>query len=82
MNSKKIVREIMKLRGHTYESLANELGYEKPNRVSERLRGTTEMRVDTLVKLLSEMNCELIIKSKLQDKSEWTVTIDSKGETE
>ena len=82
MNSKKIVREIMKLRGHTYESLANKLGYEKPNRVSERLRGATEMRVDTLVKLLLEMDCELVIKSKLTDKSEWTVTIDSKGETE
>ena len=82
MNSKKIVREVMKLRGHTYESLANKLGYEKPNRVSERLRGTTEMRVDTLVKLLSEMDCELVIKSKLQDKSEWVVSIEGKGETE
>ena len=77
MNSKKIVREVMKLRGHTYESLANKLGYEKPNRVSERLRGTTEMRVDTLVKLLSEMDCELVIKSNLHDKSEWTVSIET-----
>lgn len=77
MNSKKIVREMMKQRGHTYESLADKLGYEKPNRVSERLRGTTEMRVDTLVKLLSGMDCELIIKSKLQDKSEWVITLDN-----
>lgn len=77
MNSKKIVREVMKLRGHTYESLALKLGYEKPNGVSERLRGTTEMRVDTLIKFLSEMDCELVIKSKLQDKSEWVVSIES-----
>lgn len=82
MNSKKIVREVMKLRGHTYESLANKLGYEKPNGVSERLRGATEMRVDTLIKFLSEMDCKLVIKSELQDKSEWTVSIDSKEETE
>ena len=77
MNSKKIVREIMKLRGHTFESLANKLGYEKPNRVSERLRNSGEMRVDTLVKFLSEMDCELVIKSKLQDKEEWVVGLDT-----
>ena len=77
MNSKKIVREVMKLRGHTYESLANKLGYDKPNCVSERLRGATEMRVDTLLKLLWEMDCELVIKSKLQDKSEWVVSIET-----
>ena len=78
MNSKKIVRDIMKMRGHTFESLAEKLGYEKPNRVSERLRNSGEMRVDTLVKFLSKMDCELVIKSKLQDKEEWVVTLDSK----
>ena len=77
MNSKKIVREIMKLRGHTFESLAKKMGFELPNRVSERLRGTTEMRVDTLVKFLAEMDCELVIKSKLQDKDEWVVSLDT-----
>lgn len=78
MNSKQIVREIMKMRGHTYESLSKKLGYEKPNRVSERLRNDGEMRVDTLVKFLSQMDCELIIKSKLQDKEEWKVSLDVK----
>ena len=76
MNSKKIVRAIMKKRGHTYESLANKLGYEKPNRVSERLRNDGEMRVDTLIRFLTEMDCELVIKSKLQDKEEWVVSLD------
>lgn len=77
MNSKQIVREIMKMRGHTYESLSKKLGYEKPNRVSERLRNDGEMRVDTLVKFLSQMDCELVIKSKLQDKEEWKVSLDN-----
>lgn len=80
MNSKKIVRNIMKMRGHTYESLANKLGYEKPNRVSERLRNSGEMRVDTLVKFLAEMDCELIIKSKLQGKEEWIVSLDTEDD--
>lgn len=79
MNSKKIVREIMKLRGHTFESLAKKMGFEKPNRVSERLRGATEMRVDTLVKMLSEMDCKLVIRSELQDKSEWVVNLDTEN---
>ena len=77
MNSKKIVREVMKLRGHTYESLATKLGFATPSGVSQRLRGNTEMRVDTLIKLLDAMDCELVIKSKLTDKSEWTVAIDT-----
>lgn len=76
MNSKKTVREIMKTRGHTFKSLATKLGFDEPNRVSERLRGTTEMRVDTLIKFLSEMDCELVIRSTLTDKTEWIVTID------
>ena len=75
MNSKQIVREVMKLRGHTYESLASKLGFTKPSGVSERLRGSAEMRVDTLVKMLSEMDCELVIRSNLQDKSEWVVSL-------
>jgi transcriptional regulator with XRE-family HTH domain len=77
MNSKMIVREIMKLRGHTYETLAKKLGLAKPSGVSERLRGTTEMRVDTLVKLLSEMDCQLVIRSTLQDRTEWIVSADT-----
>jgi hypothetical protein len=82
MNSKEIVRAIMKLRGHTYDSLATKLGFKKPSGVSERLRGTTEMRVDTLVKFLSEMDCELVIRSTLKDKSEWIVSLDDKSMTE
>ncbi len=78
MNSKQIVRTIMKMRGHTYDSLSKKLGYDKPNRVSERLRNDGEMRVDTLVKFLAQMDCELVIKSKLQDKEEWTVSLDNK----
>lgn len=78
MNSKKIVKEVMKQRGHTYESLATKLGMKNPSGVSERLRGTTEMRVDTLIKLLAEMDCELVIRSTIpKDKSEWVVSIET-----
>lgn len=87
MNSKAIVREIMTLRNHSYATLAKKLGYVnstngKPltSGISERLRGTQEMRVDTLVSFLEALDCELIIKSTTTDKQEWTVTIDEKVE--
>lgn len=90
MNSKQIVREIMKQKGYSYLLLAKKLGYitdeekekEKVNRVTERLRGKTEMRVDTLVKFLSQMDCELIIKSTTKDNLEWKVTLTDESSNE
>ena len=76
MNSKNIVKEIMKQRGHTNASLANKLGFATSSGVSERLRGTTEMRVDTLINLLTAMDCELVIRSKVGDKEKWVVSLD------
>lgn len=85
MKSSDIVKEIMKQRGHTFESLASAIGYVtevngkkkgRANMVSERLRGKQEMRVDTLIKMLDAMDCNLIIQSRLTDKTKWEVTLD------
>ena len=73
MNGKKTVVEIMKARGFTLELLSKKLGYKTASGVSERLRGTQDMRVDTLVKFLEQMDCELIIRSTTKDKLEWKV---------
>lgn len=84
MNAKNTVKEIMKVRGHNNRTLAEKLGYKNqngevlPSGVSERLRGTQEMRVDTLVKFLAELDCELVIKSKTADRREWTITLEDK----
>ena len=84
MNSKDTVKEIMKARGHNYRTLAEKLGYTNQkgealaSGVSERLRGTQEMRVDTLVKFLEALDCELVIKSKTADRQEWTITLEDK----
>ena len=75
MNAKQIVSEIMKKRGFTNSALAEKLNYPTASGVSERLRGKQDMRVDTLVKFLEAMDCEVIIKSKLNDKMEWTVEL-------
>jgi hypothetical protein len=77
MNGKKTVIEIMKLRGFTIELLSKKLGYKTVSGVSERLRGSQDMRVDTLVKFLEQMDCELVIRSTTKDKTEWKISADS-----
>ena len=83
MNSKATVREIMTLRNHSYATLAKKLGYINSNNgkpltsgISERLRGSQEMRVDTLVSFLKALDCELVIRSNTSDRQEWTITLD------
>lgn len=81
MNSKNTVKEIMKMRGHNYRTLAEKLGYVTqsgdvlPSGVANRLNGAQEMRVDTLVKFLIELDCELVIKSKTEDKRKWVISL-------
>ena len=75
MNAKQIVSEVMKKRGFTNSALADKLNYPTPSGVSERLRGKQDMRVDTLVKFLEAMDCEVIVKSKLSDKAEWVIDL-------
>ncbi len=78
-NSKTLVKEIMKIREHNNRTLAKKLGYVSkdndvlPSGVTERLRGTTDMRVDTLVKFLEALDCELVIRSTKADKLEWII---------
>ena len=87
MNAKNTVKEIMKLRGHNTRTLAKKLGYVNKDGdvlhtgVANRLSGAQEMRVDTLVKFLAELDCELVIKSTTTDKAEWTITLEGKEET-
>ena len=84
MNSKDTVKAIMKMRGHSYRTLAQKLGYVAqngdvlPTGIANRLSGAQEMRVDTLIKLLEALDCELVIKSKTTDKQEWVISVDEK----
>lgn len=75
MNAKQIVAEVMKKRGFTNAALADKLNYSTASGVSERLRGKQDLRADTLVKFLEAMDCEVIIKSKLNDKMEWKIDL-------
>ena len=69
------VREVMKANGFTNALLAEKCGYNTPSGVSTKFERKT-MNVDTLIKFLEAMDCELVIRSKTTDKSEWVLKND------
>lgn len=71
MGINETVRDIMNLRGFTNATLAEKCGYTTPSGVSTKLARANGMRVDTLMKFLEAMDCELVVRSKLTDKNEW-----------
>ena len=77
MNGKDVVRQVMKLRGMSATVLSKKLGYATPSGVTERLRGSQDMRADTLAAFLKEMDCEIIVKSKLDDRKKWVINGES-----
>lgn len=74
MNEKQIVREIMKMRGWSQQKLADEAGYKYQTNIASLLsEGAKGMRVDNLLKLLTTMGCELVVRDKMGSKKEWVV---------
>lgn len=77
MNGKQIVTEVMSIRGWSQKKLAEKLGYATATGVANRLNGknTKDMTVDNLVKFLSLMECEVVVRSTTKDKKEWVITL-------
>lgn len=71
MTTADVVRQIMKTRNFTTQTLADKLGYKYASGVSERFR--SDMRVSVLLKMLDAMGCELVVRSKLSDKGQWVI---------
>lgn len=73
MLGKDVVESAMKVRGMSMAVLAEKLGYATPSGVSQRLYGKQDMRVDTLAKFLKALDCKIVIKSNLSDKTVWVI---------
>jgi hypothetical protein len=73
MLGKEVVSKAMKLRGMSTPVLAEKLGYATTSGVSQRLYCKQDMRVDTLAKFLKELDCKIIVKSNLSDKTVWVI---------
>lgn len=80
MLGKEVVVKAMKLRGMSSPVLAEKLGYATPSGVTQRLYCKQDMRVDTLAKFLKALDCKIVIKSNLSDKTVWV--IDGLAETD
>ncbi len=72
---KETIREVMNTKGFTNALLAEKCGYNTPSGVSTKFERKT-MNVNTLIKFLEAMDCELVIRSKTTDKSEWVLKND------
>lgn len=75
-----IVKSIFRERNTSYMSMAKKLGYKHASAVSNRLDDTRPITTDILLKILNELDCDLIIRSRTKDKTEWKITETSKEE--
>ena len=73
MKPSEVIKEIMKLRGFSNQSLATKLGKSTASAVSTKLYREKGMRMDIFLEMVEAMDCEVIIKSKLADKSQWKI---------
>lgn len=73
MLGKEVVEKAMKLRGMSSPVLARKLKYATTSGVTERLYGKQDMRADTLAKFLEALDCEIVIRSTLADKTVWVI---------
>lgn len=80
MLGKEVVAEAMKVRGMSMAVLAEKLGYATTSGVSQRLYCKQDMRVDTLAKFLKALDCKIVVKSNLSDKTVWVINGEDEGE--
>ena len=79
MNEIEVVKTLMRAKGVSNKLLAEKLEYNTPSAVSNRLQGKT-LTVEMLVKLLSAMDCELVIRNKVGDKESFVVDNENRNE--
>ena len=65
MTEKEIVKMVMKSRKVTQEQLANRLGYTGQGVIGRLLTRGGSMRVDNLVKVMNELNYDVVIRDRL-----------------
>ncbi len=75
MNVAEVIKEIMTKRGYTQKYLAEKLGFSTTSGVSEKLRRKEGMRVDTLMKFVNAMECDIVIKSRTSSE-EWKISME------
>lgn len=76
MNEKDIVKEVMKKRGWSQATLAKESGFKSQSNITGLLNNNKNgVRMDNLVRMLSALGCEVVIRDKMGSGQEWKVEI-------
>lgn len=76
MTEKDVVREIMKLRGWSQATLAQEAGFQSQSNITGLLNNNKNgIRFDNLYRILHAMGCEIIIRDKMGSGKEWKVEV-------
>lgn len=74
MTEKDIVREIMHMRDWSQATLAKESGFKSQSNITGLLNNNKNgIRIDNLVKMLSAMGCEVVVRDKMGSGKEWVI---------
>ena len=74
MTDKQVVKKVMKIRKWSQQKLADEAGFKAQANVTGIINtGKNSMRVDKLVKMLSAMGYELVVRDKMGDRDEFLI---------
>jgi len=72
MNVQDLIKTILGVRGYTQAYFAEKLGYSTTSGVAEKLRRKEGMRVNTFLKFVDALECDVVIKSRTSN-DEWKV---------
>lgn len=74
MTEKETIRQIMQIKGWSQPKLAKEAGFKSQSNITGLLNNNKNgIRIDNLYKMLSAMDCEIVIRDKTDRKQEWII---------
>ncbi len=74
LTDKQVIREVLKMRGWSQETLAKEAGFRGQSNISGLLTNNQRgMRIDNLLAMLRAMGCEIVVRDKMGTKKEWII---------
>lgn len=74
MDLQSILKALINAKGLTYKVVGDLLGGKSIQSVSDQLNKKSSMSVNTLLRFLTILDCELAVRSKNDKKDVWVIT--------
>lgn len=74
MKADAIIKNIMKCCGYNPTTLAAKLGKSTSSAVANPLTRKNNMRLNTFLTMISAMDCEVVVRSRNDNRTEWKLT--------